>query len=112
MESIDDLMNTNLKLQDNIDHLEDQNEELRVEVGLLRRNKIRYEKMRNQTEKLQHETEKMRDNINDLITCQICLERFQSAGERIPCKLKCPHIMCKKCADSWLTKVSCCTLII
>ena len=46
------------------------------------------------------------DNINDLITCQICLERLQSAGEHIPCKLKCPHIMCKKCADTWLKKVN------
>ena len=53
----------------------------------------------------------MCDNLNDLITCQICLERFQSAGERIPCKLKCPHIMCKKCADIWLTKVIRCTVI-
>ena len=48
----------------------------------------------------------MCDNLNDLITCQICLERFQSAGERIPCKLKCPHIMCRKCADDWLEKVT------
>ena len=52
------------------------------------------------------QNEKMQGNINDLITCQICLERFQPAGERIPCKLKCPHIMCKQCADGWLKAVS------
>ena len=51
------------------------------------------------------QNKKLKDNINDLITCQICTERFQSAGERIPCKLKCPHIMCKKCATGWLKKV-------
>ena len=50
--------------------------------------------------------QKLQDNINNLITCQICLERFQSAGERIPCKLKCPHIMCKKCSEDWLKMVS------
>ena len=55
---------------------------------------------------LMNENKKMRGNINDLITCQICLEQFQSTGERIPCKLKCPHVMCKECADGWLQKVS------
>ena len=55
---------------------------------------------------LMNENKKMRDNINDFITCQICLEQFQSTGKRIPCKLKCPHIMCKECADGWLQKVS------
>ena len=43
------------------------------------------------------------NTINDLITCQICYEKFQSNGERIPCKLKCPHIICKKCAEGWIT---------
>ena len=41
----------------------------------------------------------------DFITCPICLEVYQS-GERIPCKLKCQHIMCKNCAEDWLQKVS------
>ena len=45
----------------------------------------------------------LKNTINDLITCQICYEQFQAAGERIPCKLKCPHIMCKKCAEGWIT---------
>ena len=45
----------------------------------------------------------LKNTINDLITCQICYEQFQSDGEHIPCKLKCPHIMCKKCAKGWIT---------
>ena len=45
----------------------------------------------------------LNNTINDFITCQICYEQFQSNGERIPCKLKCPHIICKKCAVGWIT---------
>ena len=45
----------------------------------------------------------LKNTINDLITCQICYEQFHSNGERTPCKLKCPHIMCKKCAEGWIT---------
>ena len=63
-------------------------------------------KLRIQNEKLLDQNAKLRDNINDLITCQICFERFQSGGEHIPCKLECPHIMCKKCAEEWLKNVS------
>ena len=62
--------------------------------------------MKQKINTLKGQTKQMSDNINDLITCQICLERFQSAGERIPCKLKCPHIICKRCADDWLRRVS------
>ena len=57
-------------------------------------------------EKLLIENEKLQRDINDLITCQICSEKFQSAGEYIACKLKCQHIMCKKCAEQWLNRVS------
>ena len=69
--------------------------------------KLRFqnEKLLNQTEKLQDENGELRDNINDLITCQICFEQFQSTGERVACKLDCPHIMCKKCAEEWLKTV-------
>ena len=48
----------------------------------------------------------LKEIINDLITCLICLEQFQSAGERFPCKLNCPHIICKRCADDRLQRVS------
>ena len=56
--------------------------------------------------RLLDENEKLERDISDLITCQICSEQFQSAGERIPCKLKCQHIICKKCAEQWLNRVS------
>ena len=40
-------------------------------------------------------------------TCQICDEKYRSSGERIPCKLKCSHIFCRKCALDWIrAKVS------
>ena len=64
------------------------------------------EKMGEIIDEQEYERIDLNDKIDDLITCQICLEWFQSAGERIPCKLKCPHIMCKKCAESWLKKVN------
>ena len=67
---------------------------------------IKLIRLTNENRKLLENTNLLQEGINDLTTCQICLERFQSAGERIPCKLKCPHTMCKKCADDWLEKVS------
>ena len=82
------LKGENGKIQDENKKLQNENQKLQDENG-----------------KLRDEAEKLRSNIEDLITCQICLERFQSAGERLPCKLKCPHIMCKKCAEDWLKKV-------
>ena len=79
-----------------------------LEIQLLQNEKLRIqnEKLLDQNAKLRDETGKLRDNINDLISCQICSEQFQSAGERVACKLDCPHIMCKKCAEEWLKNVS------
>ena len=37
----------------------------------------------------------------------ICDEKYKSTGARIPCKLKCSHIFCRKCALDWIkAKVS------
>ena len=66
---------------------------------------IKVIRLTNENRNLLENTNRLQESIKDLTTCQICLERFQSAGERISCKLKCPHIMCKKCADDWLEKV-------
>ena len=93
---------TCIQLKEENGKIRGENEKLRDQDDKLRGQN---EKLRDQNEKLRDEAGKLRDNINDLITCQICLQRFQSAGERIPCKLKCPHIMCKKCAEDWLKKV-------
>ena len=91
------------KSKDESAKLRNENQKLRDEIATLQN---LYQKLGNQDEKLRDETEKLQEKIIDLITCQICFERFQSAGERTPCKLRCPHIMCKKCAEDWLKMVS------
>ena len=105
---VDKLLNCYLKIWDEKVQevnrkFEDENGNFRDENSKLR---IQNEKLLDQNAKLRDETEELRDNINDLIKCQICYERFQSTGERVACKLECPHIMCKKCAEEWLKNVS------
>ncbi len=40
---------------------------------------------------------------DQMISCCICEEKFESSGERTPVKLKCSHVFCGSCANSWLT---------
>jgi N-methylhydantoinase B/oxoprolinase/acetone carboxylase alpha subunit len=48
---------------------------------------------------------------DQMTTCCICEEKYESTGERAPVKLKCSHIICEFCANSWLTqKVKYCQL--
>jgi len=41
---------------------------------------------------------------DQMTTCCICEEKYESAGERSAVKLKCSHIICGFCANIWLTQ--------
>ena len=74
-----------------------------IQIEQLEELKNNIESQQRHSFNLMEDINELSNTINDLITCQICYEQFQAAGERIPCKLKCPHIMCKKCAEGWIT---------
>ena len=39
---------------------------------------------------------------DQMTLCCICEERYENVGARVPVKLKCSHIICGFCANSWL----------
>ncbi|CBY39921.1 unnamed protein product [Oikopleura dioica] len=41
---------------------------------------------------------------DQMTSCCICEEKYESTGERSPVKLRCSHIICGFCANSWLTQ--------
>lgn len=41
---------------------------------------------------------------DQMTSCCICEEKYESTRERSPVKLRCSHIICGFCANSWLTQ--------
>jgi len=59
--------------------------------------------------KLQLEKKELQQALADvlekheqIICCRICEENFDNSEERVPVKLKCSHVFCASCANSWL----------
>ena len=59
--------------------------------------------------KLQLEKKELQQALADvlekheqIICCRICEEKFDNSEERVPVKLKCSHVFCASCANSWL----------
>ena len=40
--------------------------------------------------------------FEQMTSCSICDEKYESTGERAPVKLKCSHVFCLNCANNWL----------
>ena len=54
--------------------------------------------------KCRNELEKKIDNI---CSCSLCNEKFETTGERVPVKLRCTHIFCHKCAQGQFLTLIC-----
>ena len=61
--------------------------------------------------KLQLEKKELQQALADvlekheqIICCRICEEKFDNSEERVPVKLKCSHVFCASCANSWLAE--------
>jgi hypothetical protein len=59
--------------------------------------------------KLQLEKQELQQALADvlekheqIICCRICEEKYDDSEERVPVKLKCSHVFCASCANSWL----------
>ena len=40
--------------------------------------------------------------FEEVTSCSLCDEKYESTGERAPVKLKCSHAFCSHCANNWL----------
>ncbi|CBY37340.1 unnamed protein product [Oikopleura dioica] len=40
--------------------------------------------------------------FEQMTSCSLCDERYESTGEQAPVKLKCSHVFCSNCANNWL----------
>ena len=49
-----------------------------------------------------YDLEKVSKKFEEVISCSLCDEKYESTGERAPVKLKCSHVFCSKCAKNWL----------
>ena len=53
------------------------------------------------------ELESLAKKYEQVTSCSLCDEKYESTGERSPVKLKCSHIFCSHCAYSWLESQVC-----
>ena len=44
------------------------------------------------------------DKLEGVRCCRICMNDYEPLGERVRMKLRCSHVICKECAESWLVK--------
>ena len=46
--------------------------------------------------------ESISKKFEQVTSCSLCDEKYESTGERAPVKLKCSHVFCSKCSYNWL----------
>ena len=46
--------------------------------------------------------ESISKKFEQVTSCCLCDEKYESTGERAPVKLKCSHVFCSKCTNNWL----------
>ena len=46
--------------------------------------------------------ESISKKFEQVTSCSLCDEKFESTGERAPVKLKCSHVFCSKYSTKWL----------
>jgi len=46
--------------------------------------------------------ESISKKFEQVTSCSLCDEKYESTGERAPVKLKCSHVFCSKCSNNWL----------
>ena len=50
------------------------------------------------------ELESISKKFEQVTSCTLCDEKYESTGERAPVKLKCSHMFCSDCVLLWLAK--------
>jgi len=51
---------------------------------------------------LNFDLESLSNKFEQVTSCSLCEEKYESIGKRAPVKLKCSHVFCSHCAYSWL----------
>ena len=46
--------------------------------------------------------ESISKKFEQVTSCSLCDEKYESTGKHAPVKLKCRHVFCSHCANNWL----------